>query len=130
MRILLAIFLLLAVTRLTLAQDTQAILESSKALEGALRSSLEGLEMYTSYIPGYGLHISMRSYSQNELPVNAQQIASLLAAMPETVSGLTENDWLSVYLEPDRYVGDGYILVRTKPNQPETLEVFLNGVKQ
>ena len=110
------------------AADPQLVLESARPLSGALSSQTSGL--ISQYIPGYGLQINTHPYSSTEEEFLGTAI-DILNGLASTVEGLDEGDWVSVGATISGRVGGQTLLViRIKPGQPETLEVWLNGERQ
>jgi hypothetical protein len=116
---------------LAFAFDLEAIEDSEGTLGGALEGAFSALGVSTVFLPDYGINYSINDMRQEGTPQeSATQIADLLKALSSTVSGLDEGNWISVTYNYFDFDVSYSLVVRMKPNQPETLEVFVDGVKQ
>jgi hypothetical protein len=110
-----------------LAFDLQQINRSRSALVGAINGVLEGSEGTWQYVPGVGLVIALRNLNDARkadalLPILRQVLVSL----GTTVQGLDPEDWILLAYRNDQLE----LVMRLKPARPDSLEVFVNGVKQ
>lgn len=100
-----------------LVQAVESIIDS-----GFLTNNL------THYIPGYGLHVILSKASGSpKLNDIIEPISAALLQQSDTIKGLPEGEWVSVF-----YSADGFrnydLLVRVKRGQPDTLEVWVDGL--
>jgi hypothetical protein len=121
------IVFLLVVVSLAWSQDPALVKESSKALLGALTEVLSSRSNSATYLPQYGLHLTLESFSVGDAATRAATISELLEAMSVTLEGLVEGDWVSVYVYPSDFSEDFELLVRLRYKRPDTLEVWVNG---
>ena len=123
-KLLLVAFLL---TPFANATNFEAVDQSGNVLDGALRGALNPAFSYTEYIAEYGLHFTSAAYSSNagESQKAIQTVTELLPALASTVKDLGPDEWVSA-----SYAADTHVIVRIKPNQPDTLEVWVDGVKR
>ena len=114
------------------AADLAEIENSRGALVGALNGTLNDPIGVVQHVPGYGLHIGARStFNQTDPQEVTEKISQLLVTLSSTVEGLDEDDWVSVYYRGDIDFQTNYeLLIRVKPGQNDTLEIWLDGVKQ
>lgn len=118
------------------AADWAKAESSSAALSGAVTGLMGGefnVRQITTYLPGYGLQLSF--YSSLDMPVVEEAlttIPSLVVALAGTVQGLDSGDYVSLTASGrPGWTGTDYsLLVRMIPGQPETLTVWLDGVRQ
>ena len=118
------------------AADPGVVLQSSEPLIGALESLPETRAyLLASHLPGYGLQINgvySSGFSPFEPETQEQIISSvtdILNGLSSTVRGLDEGDWVSVAVDLSTRPTTR-VVVRLKPGQPDTLEVWLDGVKR
>lgn len=115
------------------AQSPAVAVDSAAPLLGALESITEHDGSFaTNYIPGYGLVIVgyLSPYSSTTSTEATAQVASgIMTGLLPTIKGIQEGEWVSVSA---RVTTDEsrYVTIRAKPNQPESLEVWVDGVKQ
>lgn len=111
------------------AFDLRAIEESRTTLVAALNGVVEDGTGAAQYIPNYGLHIAIREFLE---PSPKKDVLTLLpnlvAALADTIKGLNQGDWVSVAYKNDEPKYE--VLVRVKPRQPDTLEVWIDGKRQ
>ncbi len=121
------VVLLFAVCSVAFAADFDAAEESGSVLNGALRGALNPAFSYAEYIAGYGIHFASGSLSFAEGTGEEAigKITNLLPALASTAQGLNEGEWVSA-----SYDADVHVLVRVKPNQPDSLEVWVDGVRR
>ena len=114
----------------SLAADPNAAVESALPLEGAIEAG--ALAVVSQYIPEYGLQVNAFTYEgEAEDELKRETLISLVTGLASTIKGLDPNDWVSVGLTRNSFTDKRtLLLVRVKPSQPESLEVFVNGEKQ
>lgn len=133
MKKLLALVFLLS--PLTFAASPRQIVESARPLIAAVGAlpGIQNVSSFSAYLPGYGLQINGWAAvpelgdSYEEALMSLQDI---LVGLSQSVQGLNEDDWVSVALDIIGTLEPREVLVRIKPGQPETLEIWIDGVKQ
>lgn len=118
------------------AADIAQITETGKPLSGAIEelSSDFSSAFAGGYIPGYGLSFvgtfapyNMLSESETAPLIEATQ--GVLAGLAPTVKGLNPGEWVSITATVAQSPAT-YITIRVKPDQPDSLEVWVDGVKR
>jgi hypothetical protein len=115
-----------------LAADPEVIINSAEPMIGALEGlpDMDSVIVVPNYLPGYGLQLSSAGY-QSEVTGSldmAFAIRDILEGLSGTVQGLDPSDWVSAGLSYDPVVPIN-ILVRLKPGQPDTTEIWIQGEK-
>lgn len=118
---------LLFLSSLAWCQDPTLVKESSKGLSGALAEVLNSRNTSATYIPQYGLHITLKCFGVGDAITRATTISELLTEMSVTLTGLIDSDWVSVHVYPSDLSEEFDLLVRMRYNRPDTLEVWVNG---
>jgi hypothetical protein len=109
------------------AFDLQQINRSRSALVGAINGVLEGSEGTWQYVPGVGLVIASRNLSDaRRADALVPILRQVLTALGTTVQGLDPEDWILLVYRNDQLE----LVMRLKPGRADSLEVFVNGVKQ
>lgn len=109
------------------AFDLQQINRSRSALVGAINGVLEGGEGTWQYVPGLGLVIASRNLSDaRRADALVPILRQVLSALGTTVQGLDPEDWILLIYRNDQLE----LVMRLKPGRADSLEVFVNGVKQ
>lgn len=129
----LVITLLVAVAiSLAAAADLDAIEQSVRPLRGAVEGIGSGASSML-HLPGYGVHISTSSYAsaddidRDEL---IEQLTAVVVSLGGMVEGLDEGDVVSVsYYAFGVMTPSNMIVVRMRPGEPDTLEVFVDSVR-
>jgi hypothetical protein len=126
------LFALLSST--VIAASPSVPIDSAQPLLGALESISEFQGDFTSnYIPGYGVQLmgnfSSYSYEAEDITPGVEAVTNIVSGLAGTIQGLEEGDWVSVSA---RFVQSpaSYVTIRVKPDQPESLEVWVDGVKR
>jgi hypothetical protein len=120
------IFSMISSALLVHAADLPTIQESSKALVGAVSGVLDETRVTSQHLPGYGLHIAVKDdLSTLEQAKVQEQLKTVVLSLASLVRGLDVGDWVSVGFSTEKYS----LLVRVKPNQNATLEIWLDGKK-
>jgi hypothetical protein len=114
------------------AADPEAIINSAQPLVGALESlpGMDSVIVVANYLPGYGLQLSSTGHQSEVTGVLdiAWSIRDILEGLAGTVQGLEPGDWVSAGLTYDPVVPVN-IVVRVKPDQPQTSEIWMEGNK-
>lgn len=117
------------------AANPELVIESGNLLFNLIRRELptDVVEIYPNYVPEYGLQINGSIFLRQKTPVQLAILASSISLILRTsstiVEGLGEDDWVSLstlVFSTDII----YLSVRVKPNQPDSLEIWVDGVKQ
>lgn len=117
----------------TQAANIMEVAQSAQPLHGALEqvADLRGSFM-AAYVPEYGLTFTGNFTPYSIEPVDPSEVIEaaqgIVAGLAPTVTGLEASDWVSV----SATVVQGapvFVTIRIKPNQPESLEVWVDGVK-
>jgi hypothetical protein len=125
-RLLVVIVTALAST--ALAADVKLLQSSQGVLVGAVNGALDDPLGTTQHIPGYGFNMAGRPMFGDKFTADkaVEGLVTVLTALGGTLQGLDPGDWISVGFKTDDYP----VLVRMKPGDPKTLEVFVDGVKR
>jgi hypothetical protein len=124
--IFILIFSVMSSAFLVHAADLPAIQESAKALVGAVSGVLDETRVTSQHLPGYGLHIAVKDdLSTLEQAKVQEQLKTVVLSLSGLIRGLDAGDWVSVGFSTEKYS----LLVRVKPNQNATLEIWLDGKK-
>lgn len=112
------------------AADPNAVIESALPLEGALEAG--AMAVVSQYLPEYGLQVNTFTLDDgSDAELSRQTVIDLVNGLASTIRGLDSGDWVSVGLTRSNFMDERtLLLVRVKPGQPETLEVWVNGEKQ
>lgn len=116
------------------AFDYAAVQGSKGALTGSIDGTLDDRAVRTAhYLPGYGLHIGARHGTEDYTSEQAEaKLVEVLTSLAPTVRGLAAGDYISIsYQGRSGFLADEYVLVvRMKADDPESLEVWLDGELQ
>jgi hypothetical protein len=114
------------------AADIDTVNQSQSALVGAISGYLDNPIDVVQYIPDYGLHLSFRGvFSTTDPEEVATTIGNLLSALRDTVRGLDDGDYISVYYRGNISLRQNYeLIVRMRQGQPNAIEIWLDGVRQ
>jgi hypothetical protein len=131
MKLLFATFLILTISPIY-AASPQIVESSSDNLLEEIRRDIDAGFLTNDdlghYIPGYGLELVLeKSNSVPDLDDAVRRISDTMLDYNDTISGLAEDDWVSIYFSA---FDDYNLLIRMKQNKPETLEVWTNGYLQ
>ena len=81
------------------------------------------------YVPGYGLNIALEQLiGVPKLNDTVERISTTLLEANSTVEGLSEEEWISVFFRGDGTDNRYDLIIRMKPNQPDTLEIWVDGL--
>lgn len=110
--------------------EPKTVIESASPLEGAVQAG--AVSVVSQYLPGYGLQVNAYALEGSvEDELNRETLVSLVTGLATTIRGLDQGDWVSVGLTRSTFLDERtLLLVRVKPDQPETLEVWVNGEKR
>lgn len=123
-------YVVLVIISLATAAEPNAVIESALPLEGAIQAG--AMSVVSQYLPDYGLQVNaftLEGATEDEF--NRETLVSLVVGLAATIRGLDSDDWVSVgFTRSDFLDNRTLLLVRVKQNQPETLEVWVNGERQ
>lgn len=81
------------------------------------------------YIPGYGLHLAFeRVFGIPKLDDATKQLSAALLDKGDTIEGLAKDEWISIFYRVDGDINIYDLVIRMKQGQPDTLEVWVNGL--
>ena len=127
------ISLLFVATSVAHAYDFALVDRTRTAIVGAIEESLTGAEAVAQFIPGYGVHVSVSEANLMPYPADPEEVSEvilrLLPRMSDTINGLDEGSFISVgYTFRRGEVRE--LIARVRVGQPDTLEVWVDGVSQ
>ena len=116
---------------ITFAGDPILVTKSARPLLDALRSHGDEYvipQINAAYIPDYGLQVLVtfvRPFDEIDPEILKVLLKSLLESAASSIEGLGQDDWVSIALNAQPPAE--YFVVRLRPNNPESLEVWVNG---
>ena len=128
LRALLIFMIIFGVGSVVNASDPVRIENSTNELVDDVRDALDAGFLtgdYSQYIPGYGFQLFVeKTRSLPQLDKAIADISSSLLGDSNDVVGLPGSEWLSVFFR----AGTEYdLLIRMKQEDPQSLEVWVNG---
>lgn len=118
--------LVLSVAGFAFAADIPTVIETARPLVGAVDAPM------AYYLPGFGVSIT-KSELERDFDVEAAvaELTQIVSSLAPLVQGLEPGDYVDVTLMA---FGSGfetvYLSVRVKPDQTDSLEVWVNGEKR
>ena len=116
---------------ITFAADPSKVTKSARPLLEALES--QGGEyiipqINAAYIPDYGLQVLVtyvRPFDEIDTEVLKGLLKQLISGAASSIEGLNSNDWVSIALNAQPPAS--YLVVRLRPDNPSSLEVWVDG---
>lgn len=119
---------------IVLAADPSLVTKSARPLLDALESQNHNYiipHLNAAYIPDYGLQVLVtyvRPFDEIDGEILQGLIKNLVSGAAANIEGLNGGDWVSIAVNAQPPAE--YLVVRLRPDNPDSLEVWVNGKKQ